>query len=306
MINFRLMRQLWLFLAVAEHEHFGKAARQLGMSQPPLTEQIKILEQALKVRLFERSRQGTRLTPQGRAILPAVRKFAEQMQQLENEVQQALAGHSGTLSIGAVTQALTDVLPDLIRGVKQQHPDLTVSVKEIDSAEAVSLLQSGSIDLAFARLEGTAADSDIATLPLMQDKLAAALPEHHRFYHQNNVALADLAGEEFVMFARQVSPSSFDTLTAACRQAGFSPRIVHEVRSAVSQLAFVSCGQGVALVPLSLKRLAPANIRLLPLSEEIRITTAAAAWNRSRKNVLLEQVLAYLQQHAKDGSPMPV
>ena len=297
MINFRLMRQLWLFCVVAEHEHFGKAARALGMSQPPLTEQIKILEQALKVKLFERSRQGTRLTPQGRAVLPAVQKFAEQMQQLEGAVQQALAGHSGTLTIGAITQALTDVLPDLIREVKQQHPHLTVAVKEIDSAEAVSLLQSGSIDLAFARLEGEVG-SGIATLPLMQDQLAVALPEHHRLAAQNQAALADLADEEFVMFARQISPSSFDTIITACRQSGFSPRIVHEVRSAVSQLAFVSCGQGAALVPLSLHRLAPANIRLLPLEGNIRITTAAAAWNLGRQDVLLEQVLSYLQRRA--------
>lgn len=79
MINFRLLRHLWLFLAVAEEQHFGRAARRLGMSQPPLTEQIQVLEQALKAKLFERSRRGAQLTPFGQAILPAVRKFAEQM-----------------------------------------------------------------------------------------------------------------------------------------------------------------------------------------------------------------------------------
>lgn len=302
MINFRLMRHLWLFLAVAEKEHFGRAAESLGMSQPPLTEQIKVLEQALKVKLFERSRQGTRLTPEGRAILPAVQKFAEQMQQLETAVNEALQGQNGTLVIGAITQALTDVLPDFLGKIKTAHPKLTVSVKEIDSAEAVPLLQSGSIDLAFARIEGHPG-SDIAALPLMQDTLAAALPASHPLYACENIRLADLADEEFVMFARSVSPSSFDTVTAACRAQGFSPRILHEVRSAVSQIAFVSCGQGVALVPLSLQRLAPANVRLVPLAENVRITTTAAAWHTGRNHVLLEKVLDYLRTDESGQMP---
>jgi DNA-binding transcriptional LysR family regulator len=92
MINFRLMRHLWLFLAVAEEQHFGRAAKRLGMSQPPLSEQIQVLEQALKVRLFERTRKGAQLTAVGRAVLPAVRRFATQMEQLERAVREATAG----------------------------------------------------------------------------------------------------------------------------------------------------------------------------------------------------------------------
>ena len=82
MINYRLVRHLWLFLVVAEEEHFGRAAKRLGMSQPPLTEQIQILEQALKIKLLVRSQRGAQLTPVGHTLLPAVRKFAQQMEQL--------------------------------------------------------------------------------------------------------------------------------------------------------------------------------------------------------------------------------
>jgi DNA-binding transcriptional LysR family regulator len=89
MINFRLIRHLWLFLAVAEEQHFGRAAKRLGMSQPPLTDQIQTLEQVLKVKLFERSRRGTKLTPAGAAILPAIRKFSEQLERLELAVREA-------------------------------------------------------------------------------------------------------------------------------------------------------------------------------------------------------------------------
>ncbi|OYD60190.1 UNVERIFIED_ORG: DNA-binding transcriptional LysR family regulator [Burkholderia sp. CF145] len=266
MINFRLIRHLWLFLAVAEEQHFGRAARRLDMSQPPLTEQIQALEQALKVKLFERSRRGAQLTPVGEAILPAVRKFANQLESLELAVREAVAGRSGVLTIGAISSAMFDILPPFIEKLKADHPDLTVAVKELDSVEAIPLLESGDIDLAFARLEGELGGS-IETLPLAHDRLMVAMPRDHRLAGSARIRLATLADEDFVMFSRKVSPVHFDGLVASCRSSGFSPRILHEVRSVASQIAFVGCGQGIALVPASLKRVAPENVVLRPLKE---------------------------------------
>ncbi|MDO5639082.1 MAG: LysR substrate-binding domain-containing protein [Neisseria sp.] len=295
MINFRLIRHLWLFLAVAEEEHFGRAAEKLGISQPPLTEQIKQLEYALKVKLFERSRRGTQLTPVGRAILPAVRQFARQLQQLETAVAEAVAGHRGTLTFGAITLAMLEVLPSLIEEIKRRHPDVTVRVREIDSAEAVPLLQAGEIDVAFARLDGHLGDN-IGSGILLRTPLALAVPKSHRLSGQARVSLADFAEDAFVMFERRVSPASFDALMAACLEAGFSPRILHEVRSVSLQIAFVGCAQGVALVPAALEQQLPANVVLLPLREETRITTVAAAWQQHSDNPLLAGVVEVLQQ----------
>lgn len=290
MINFRLIRHLWLFLAVAEEQHFGRAAKRLGMSQPPLTEQIQILEQALKVKLFERSRRGAQLTAVGQAILPAMKKFAEQLESLELAVREAAAGQIGTITIGAITSAILDVLPGLIEQIKLQHPGLTVAVKEIDSYEALPALLSGDIDLAFARLEGDLGEH-ISALPLREDKLAVALPATHPLCSQAQLVLHDLAGEDFIMFARKVSPISFDRLTAACHSSGFSPRILHEVRSVTSQIAFVGCNQGVALVPASVQGMAPASVVIRPLADELHVVTTAMAWNAQRHNHLLAAVL---------------
>ncbi|QCP54722.1 LysR family transcriptional regulator [Trinickia violacea] len=293
MINFRLIRHLWLFLAVAEEQHFGRAARRLDMSQPPLTEQIQALEQALKVKLFERSRRGAQLTPVGAAILPAVRKFADQLERLELAVREAVAGRSGVLTIGAISSAMVDVLPPLIERLKADYPQLTVSVKEIDSVEAIPALETGDIDLAFARLEGELG-ATVESLPLKQDRLMVAMPKTHALAASPRVRLAALADEEFVMFSRQVSPVYFDSLVASCRSNGFSPRIVHEVRSVASQVAFVGCGQGIALVPASLKKLAPENVVFRPLKENLSVVTTAMAWSTARDNPLIEAVAAML------------
>ncbi|MDD0814370.1 LysR substrate-binding domain-containing protein [Curvibacter sp. HBC28] len=297
-IDFRLIRQLWMFLAVAEEQHFGRAAQRLGMSQPPLTEQIKVLEQSLKMQLFARSRRGTQLSPAGAAILPAVRQFAGQVEQLERVVREVTSGQSGVLHVGAITSAMLETVPPLLEALKIAHPHLTVFVREIDSVEAVPALEAGELDLVFARLDGDVG-SDIETIPMQEDRLAVALTKSHPLATQSKIRLKSLSAEQLVMSSRQVSPVYFDMLTSVCRTHGFSPRVLHEVRSVTSQIAYVSCGQGVALVPSSLRRLAPENVVVRPLKEKIMVVTAATAWNASRHHPMVDEAVAWLRSQVK-------
>ena len=295
MINFRLIRHLWLFLAVAEDQNFSRAAKRLGMSQPPLTEQIQALEQSLRVQLFTRSRRGAQLTAAGAAILPAVRKFADQLERLELAVHEAVTGHAGVLTIGAITSAMIDVLPRLIERFKQDHPLITVSVREIDSAEAIPALETGDIDIAFARLEGSLG-RHLQSMPLSEDRLAVAMPKDHPLAASEAIDLKALADETLVMASRDVSPVYFDYLVGLCKTSGFAPRIVHQVRSVSSQVAFVSCGQGVALVPTSMDKLAPENVLVRPLQPEVKVVTTAMAWHGVNSNPLVDAMIDQAKQ----------
>lgn len=297
MINFRLVRHLWLFLAVAEEQNFGRAARRLGMSQPPLTEQIQVLEQALKVKLFERSRRGAQLTHVGRAILPAVRKFADQLEHLEIAVREAVSGQSGTLTIGAISSALLEVVPPLLERLRLQRPDLSVSVREIDSVEALPALHAGDIDLAFARLR-VDKEQAIETITMACDRLAVALPASHPMASKRRIKLASLSDEVFVMFERRLSPVYFDSIIAACQAQGFSPRILREVRSVTTQVAFVGCNQGIALVPSDMRGLAPDNVTVRPLVEKIDTVATAAAWNTQRLTPALQAAVDVIRGHS--------
>ncbi|RQS62920.1 LysR family transcriptional regulator [Burkholderia sp. Bp8963] len=293
-IDFRLIRQLWMFLAVAEEKHFGRAAQRLNMSQPPLTEQIKVLEQSLKLQLFERSRRGTQLSAAGAAILPAVRQFADQVERLERVVREVAAGQSGVLHVGAITSAMLETVPAVLDTLKRTHPHLTVFVREIDSAEAVPALEAGELDLAFVRLDREVGHG-IASMPLAEDRLAVALPRDHALAALSRVRIGALANESLVMSARQVSPAYFDMLTGVCRAHGFAPRVLHEVRSVASQIAYVGCGQGVALVPASMRRLAPENVVVRPLKERVMVVTAALAWNADRYHPMVDAVVSWLK-----------
>lgn len=295
MINFRLIRHLWLFLAVAEDQNFSRAAKRLGMSQPPLTEQIQALEQSLRVQLFTRSRRGAQLTAAGAAILPAMRKFADQLERLELAVHEAVTGHAGVLTIGAITSAMIDVLPRLIERFKQDHPLITVSVREIDSAEAIPALEAGDIDIAFARLEGSLG-RHLQSMPLSEDRLAVAMPKDHPLAASEAIDLKTLADETLVMASRDVSPVYFDYLVGLCKTSGFAPRIVHQVRSVSSQVAFVSCGQGIALVPTSMDKLAPENVLVRPLQPEVKVVTTAMAWHGVNSNPLVDAMIDQAKQ----------
>jgi DNA-binding transcriptional LysR family regulator len=299
MIHVRLIRQLWLFLAVAEEKHFGRAAQRLGLSQPPLTEQIQALERALRVKLFDRNRRGVQLTPAGAAILPAVRTFAEQMGRLDLAVREAIAGQTGTLRIGAINSAMLEDLPPLVERLRAAYPQVTVSVREIDSVEAVPALEAGDLDLAFARLEGELGPA-IRSRPVAQDHLMVALPQTHPLVHRSAIALADLAHADFAMFSRRFSPVYYDHVLAACHARGFSPRILYDVRSVTSQIAFVGCGQGIALVPARFERLAPRQVVFRPLTERIEIVAAALVWSTARHNPLVDAVVALVQATPPD------
>jgi DNA-binding transcriptional LysR family regulator len=120
---------------------------------------------------------------------------------------------------------------------------------------------------------------------------------------RSRISLASLAGEPLVLSSRKVSPMYFDNLIATCRASGFSPRVLHEVRSVASQIAFVSCGQGIALVPASLKKVAPSNVVLRPLSQRLNVVTTALAWNPTRTNPLVEELVAQFQGKGRANVP---
>lgn len=304
MVDFRRLRHLWLFLAVAEERHFGRAAQRLGMSQPPLTEQIKALEQTLGTALFVRDRRGVRLTAAGAAILPAVRTFVEQAGRLDFAVREAVAGRTGTLTIGAINAALVEEIPPLVAAMRVAHPSLTVAIREIDSVEAIPALEAGDLDLAFARLEGPLGPT-IRSRPVAHDTLALVLPEGHHLAARDAVPLGLLAREDFTMFARRSSPVYFDRVLALCRAGGFSPRILHEVRSVTSQIAFVGCGQGIALVPSRFARLAPPNVVFRPLEERVDIVATALVWSTAHHNPLVDAVLELVGQDSDRPSADP-
>lgn len=289
MIDFRLLRHFWYFLAVAEERHFGKAAKRLGMSQPPLSQQIQILEQSLGVKLFERSRHGARLTKEGSDIHASVERFMEHAQRLQLAVIDARHGRNEGVTIGAINSALFDIMPRLMRTAKQRYPALSVSLSEMKTFDALTAVQNGEIDIALARFDDHVGSLEIR--PLVSDHLVVVLPIDHPLTKRDRVKLADLADQSLVLFPRRSSPSFFDQITSACRDIGFSPHVLYEVSSVVSQIAYVGCGVAIGMVPSRSMRFGGGDVVFRPLVETIEVVTIAAAWDPARRKDVVPEIV---------------
>lgn len=195
-------------------------------------------------------------------------------------------------------------MPHVLGTARRQYPTLSLTLAEMDSAQALAAVRNGEIDLAFARFDHQI--SPLAIRPITTDHLVVALPIDRRLTNQARVALSELADESLVLFPRRISPHYFDIIVAACRDAGFSPRVMHEIGSVVSQIGFVGCGFGVGLVPSRSMRFGSSAVAFRPLVETIDVVTIAAVWDPSLNNEFVPRMVEIALQVAGPVETKPM
>lgn len=293
------LRHIRYFVAIAEELHFGRAAERLGISQPPLSQQIQALERELGIELFRRTKRAVALTKAGEALLPEAYRLLDQAARVKGAAKRAGSGEIGRLYLGCVASACFDVLPPILDRFSREHPDVGVTVREYDTADAIPAVMEGRLDLGLVRIDAVPAPLRLA--PLRRDRFVVALPERHRLVRQRRVALGDLRGETFIMFARRVSPRFYDSVIAAFIHAGFSPDLAHESGSIQTQAAFVACGLGVALVPSTTQRLRMPGVVYRELTELIPLTDIALVWNAGTASPLVARMVETARPSSASG-----
>jgi DNA-binding transcriptional LysR family regulator len=295
------LRHVRYFVAVAEELHFGRAAIRLHIAQPPLSVQIQSLERMLGVSLFDRGNRKIRLTKEGEVFLIEARRLLEQSERATRAVHQVASGKLGSLNIAGVSSAFYDLLPEVIPRYRSENPHVVVMLREMDTAEAMEALREGVIDVAFTRSDE--ADDDIELRRLNQEDFFVAVPTNHILATRTEVELSDLAKEPFIMPRRSVSPSYYDQMLTAVRAAGFSPRISHESLTIQSQVSFVACGLGVALVPASARLLRAHNVAWIPLASPVSITELVVAWPKGDVPPAVSNFLSILGEVVRATEP---
>jgi len=245
------LRHLRYFRAVAEELHFGRAAERLHMAQPPLSQQIRALELELGVELLRRSTRRVELTPAGRAFLERTREILIAVDSAGDEARRVDAGVAGYLRLGCVGSATYSLLPMLARSLREELPGVEVEFRgEMLVPDLVAALAAGEVDLALLRPPVAEEDGGgLATEVVRRDRLIAVLPDGHRLTRRKRLTMRDLAGEEFVVHAGHGRSVMHDLVVRLAREAGFTPRIRHEVAETSTLVTFVAAGLGVAVAP---------------------------------------------------------
>jgi DNA-binding transcriptional LysR family regulator len=248
------LRHLRYFLAVAETLHFSKAAKRLGMAQPPLSQQIKRLEQLLGHALFERTTRGVKLTPAGQLLARRARSTMEKVDEDLAQVRRLGRGEEGTLTVGFSGSVMFTELPAAIQSFRYRYPKVELRLRELVTTAQIAALLSGQIDLAFLR-DGDPTEG-IRITTLLKEKYVAVLPEAHLLARRRTLSVKALEGEPFIMFARRMGPLAYDRTVACCERGGFRPNIVQDAPQWLTLVRLVAAGLGVSLAPACVARVA--------------------------------------------------
>ncbi len=284
------LRHLRYFVAVAEELHFGRAAERVFIAQPTLSQQIKAFEGEIGAQLFERSRRSVSLTPVGAVLLPHARRVLDAAARAQAAVHAAAQGRAGSLRIGYEAPIMRDGLADSLRAFQTDVPDATLDFWEAGSREQTEAVREGRADAGLVLLpvdERGVEVRALATAPVV-----VVVPEGHRLAGRETVALAELADEPQIAWAREPAPQIYDTYLRACSAVGFVPNVVQEVRHVESLLGLVAAGVGVSTMHAARVQPGYPGVAYARLVEPALTVQTGVAWRQGDDSPLLARFLA--------------
>jgi DNA-binding transcriptional LysR family regulator len=284
------LQQLRYFVTLAEEMHFGRAAKRLCITQPPLSLSILQLEESLGVRLFERDSKRVAITVAGQALLERAREIVHQADRTLDFAKAIVDGRVGRLELGFTATLLYRGLPDIIHSFTASYPEIELSMREANSQRQTELVRAGHLDAGFVNM--SVVPAGLESLVLYEEKFVVCLPAAHRLASAPAIALESLRDEFFILISREASPVYYDQLMSFCTAAGFRPRTRIEVGQILSKLALVAADMGVALVPESLSRTGTAGVAFVPLKGCESRPNANLVWNPQRSSPALDALIA--------------
>jgi DNA-binding transcriptional LysR family regulator len=287
------LRHLRYFVGGGVEEHFGRAAKRLGIAQPALSRQIQDLEKELGFALFERLSRGVKLSAAGKLYLGDARRILQDVQEAKRRAERVATGKAGTLRVGfGETQSWHGVVPDAFRRFRQKNPDAELELHPMASPRLFELIRSDKLDAAFV-FSLTPPPGDVSCRQVAQHKLILAAPIGHPLTRHKRLRLRDLRDTPLIFFQRWVNPLFCDRLINACVRGGLTtPRIVQEVPDHATMVSLVSCRLGLAFVSEATRWQCPRGVALRPIVDLDFALPFYLIWQESNLSPLLRNFLA--------------
>lgn len=296
------LRQLRYFLAVAEELNFGRAALRLHITQPPLSRQIRQLEDQLGVQLFLRSKSGVALTAAGEAFIPEVKRT---LLQAEKAIAVARASRpiaGGQFVVGYTTVFDRSAIPDVIDGLRRRFPDWRIVTIGRHSIHLVRELKNGTMDAAFI---GSYTESHgLAVEPILEEPLVVALPVAHKLAHKRRLGFDELRNEPMFWFERRLNPGFYDYCQAFFERIDFKPNVIPEPADHHIMLGLIAEGKGIALIPASLRNVRRHGVVFRQLKKNAGVLSMgiSIAYSRNNQSPILQAFLDLLRQQSQSLS----
>jgi len=260
------LRRLRYFIAVAEELNFRRAAEQLHVAQPAVSQQVRKLEIELGVDLFRRNKRAVSLTAAGVTFLDEARRTLRQAETAARAARQAADGTQGRLRVGYLPGPLPWRLAETITRFAVRFPGVEVVPQTVGARQAVGDVASGRLDVAVVGLPILAAG--LTTTPLCEEQVVAVVPDRHPLSGRPELDLEWLGETPLITLPRSDNPAFHDGILAACRNAGVAPTIIETAESGVDHaLLLVAAGLGVAVLPESATRYGAPAVRFLPVTQ---------------------------------------
>ncbi|MCT4717193.1 LysR family transcriptional regulator [Enterobacteriaceae bacterium H18W14] len=276
------LRHLRYFVAVAEELHFGRAAARLRISQPPLSQQIQILEQQIGARLLARTNRSVNLTAAGLQFLTDARQILGQVEAAAARAERLHHGETGELRIGFTSSApFIKGVSDSLSTFRKRYPDVHIQMREINTRQQIAPLNDGELELGLMR--NTRLPDTLEWKLVLREPLLAMVHRDHPLAGSSSISLQALAHEPFVFFDPRVGTGLYDDILGLLHRFNISPYITQEVGEAMTIIGLVSAGLGVSILPASFKRVRVSDVVWLPLQEQEARSEMWLVWPKHRE-----------------------
>jgi DNA-binding transcriptional LysR family regulator len=281
------LRQLRYILEVAQQRSFTRAAERLHVAQQALSQQVKVVEDQVGVKLFERGSRGVELTPAGVVFVQEARRVVNGAERVVLRTQAAARGEAGAIRLAYTLSTAYETLPAIVAELEAAAPSLHVEQREMTAAELEAALIEGRQDVGLC--PRMTLPASLGRMEVRREPFVAAVADGHPLAARREVDVADLAEEDFQLWPRELTPGYHDAVIAACRAAGFEPRLTN-VASGATIWGNIAAGRGVGLVVASLAAQQPRGIALLPLTKPAPALTFDLLWARDHDGPAVQRV----------------